>query len=131
MKKPSRNQITIHSKIDVYEGFKDKCAYKLLPMNVVLEAFMKAFVEEYIVLNIVNNEVFFSKNNTDGLLIESEHKTPLYTETTKKLFNTSVNVDLYKSFSKKCSMYNALTTSLIFEVFMKQYYFEDFSLSLV
>lgn len=128
MVKPSRKQISLHVERCVYKDFKEKCVYDLLPMNVVLEFFMQAFIKEDIVLNVKDNKAFFSLKNEEFVL--SKNKTSLNNfEKEKELHNTSVNADLYSNFTKKCSRYN-LTVSFMFEIFMKQYSCGDFSLSL-
>lgn len=101
----------ISAKIDkeVCDDFKDYCKIFGYPINIMIEIFMKQFVDGKFVIEC-------DKNNKRDNNVEE-----------KTVINTTVNLEVYNEFKSYCKE-NGYFVNAIFTAFMKQFIEEDYVL---
>lgn len=102
-------QISAKINKEICDDFKDYCKITGYPINIMIEIFMKQFVDGKFLIEC--NEI--SKRNDD-----TEEKV---------VINTTVNFEIYNKFKSYCKE-NGYFVNAIFTAFMKQFIEEDYVL---
>lgn len=92
---------------EVFESFKDYCAYLGYPMNVVLETFMRQYANKRFKLD--DEDVLKFKN--DGKEVDT--------------LNTTFNKDIYLDFKSTCKV-NGYFVKHVITAFMEKFASRDF-----